>query len=52
MYNDLSDYEEGDFYINKDGYKVFTEQYLLKGGIVVKTAVNIALMASIKKLAE
>jgi hypothetical protein len=33
MYNQ-SDEElaEGDFYINKDGYKVFTEKYLLKRG--------------------
>ena len=23
---------EGDFYINKDGYKVFTAKYLLKRG--------------------
>lgn len=36
MYNDLSDYEEGDFYINKDGYKVFTEQYLLRRGYCCK----------------
>ncbi len=24
--------EEGDFYWNEDGYRVFTEQYLLKRG--------------------
>lgn len=32
MYSDLSEMEEGDFYIDKIGYKVFTEQYLLKRG--------------------
>ena len=32
MYNDLSELEEGDYYINEDGYRVFTEQYLLKRG--------------------
>lgn len=28
----LGDFEEGDFYYNEDGYKVFTEQYLEKRG--------------------
>ena len=32
MFNQLSEYEEGDFYINEDGYKVFTEKFLLKRG--------------------
>jgi len=32
MYSELSEYEEGDFYFNEDGYRVFTEQYLLKRG--------------------
>ena len=32
MYTDLSELEEDDFYIDKKGYKVFTEQYLLKRG--------------------
>ena len=32
MYNQIPDLEEGDFYFNKDGYRVFTAQYLLKRG--------------------
>ena len=33
MYNQgEEEKEEGDFYINKDGYKVFTEKYLRKRG--------------------
>lgn len=32
MYNQFTEYEEGDFYFNQDGYRVFTEQYLLKRG--------------------
>ena len=36
MYNQLPDLEEGDFYINEDGYRVFTAQYLLKRGYCCK----------------
>lgn len=32
MYNQIPDLEEGDFYYNEDGYRVFTAQYLLKRG--------------------
>ena len=32
MYSNLAPLEEGDFYINEQGYKVFTEQYHLKRG--------------------
>lgn len=32
MYNQIPDLEEGDFYFNEDGYRVFTAQYLLKRG--------------------
>ena len=32
MYNKIPDLEEGDFYYNEDGYRVFTAQYLLKRG--------------------
>ena len=35
-------FEEGDYYINEMGYRVFTSQYLLKRGIVAKMVVNIA----------
>ena len=31
MYYDY-EYEEGDYYFNEQGYRVFTEQYLLKRG--------------------
>lgn len=29
-------FEEGDYYVNEDGYRVFTEQYLLKRGYCCK----------------
>lgn len=29
-------FEEGDYYVNDDGYRVFTEQYLLKRGYCCK----------------
>ena len=29
--------EEGDYYINKDGYRVFTEKYHLKRGYCCKS---------------
>ena len=29
--------EEGDYYINEKGYRVFTEQYLLKRGYCCKS---------------
>ncbi|MBS9768517.1 MAG: hypothetical protein KGV44_13400 [Flavobacteriaceae bacterium] len=28
----MGNFEEGDFYWDKEGYRVFTEQYLLKRG--------------------
>lgn len=31
--NELTKYEPGDFYINEQGYRVFTEAYLLRRGI-------------------
>lgn len=32
----LQEYEEGDFYFDKMGYRIFTEQYLLKRGYCCK----------------
>ena len=29
-YNDLEKFSVGDYYLNSEGYKVFTAQYLLK----------------------
>ncbi len=32
MFNNLSELEPDDFYLTKEGYKVFTEKYHLKRG--------------------
>ena len=34
--------EKGDYYLSPEGYKVFTEQFHLKEGIVVKVVAVIA----------
>ena len=33
-----NNFEEGDFYFNEMGYRVFTEQYLLKRGCCCKNS--------------
>ncbi len=33
-----NEFEDGDYYLNELGYKVFTEQYLLKRGYCCKNA--------------
>jgi hypothetical protein len=30
--------EEGDYYLSKEGYRIFTEKYLLKRGYCCKSA--------------
>jgi hypothetical protein len=35
-FNNIIPLEEGDFYVNEQGYKVFTEQYHLKRGYCCK----------------
>jgi len=35
-YDEPISFEEGDFYINEEGFRVFTEQYLLKRGYCCK----------------
>ena len=37
MYNKRMPLEEGDYYVNEQGYKVFTEQYHLKRGHCCKS---------------
>ena len=41
--------EEGDFYWSENGFRVFTKQYHLNEGIVVKVVADIAPMAMIQK---
>jgi hypothetical protein len=37
MFNKQSELEKEDFYLSKEGYKVFTEKYLLKRGYCCKS---------------
>jgi hypothetical protein len=37
MYNQQPELEKDDFYYSKDGYKIFTEKYLLKRGYCCKS---------------
>ncbi len=38
MYNKIPELEPEDFYLSKEGYKVFTEKYHLKRGYCCKNA--------------
>ena len=42
--------EEEDFYLSPEGYRVFTEKYHQKGGIVVSLIADTAPMVLIPKL--
>ncbi len=45
----MKKFEEGDYYLSPEGFRIFTEQYLKKEGIVVKVDANIVRMDTIKK---
>lgn len=45
----MKKFEEGDYYLSPEGFRIFTAQYLKKEDIVVKVVANIARMDTTKK---